>query len=145
MLAFCKKNPQEGCRSSGNPAVFFSLNGPFHGGAAVPQWISGHHMWGCRYMSSGCWEPLQLLHHTKPGLSQTAVFMFFHFPMLLIPRKDGYGEQISAGLTKSSHDYTDAKRNIQWSLKVWAGDLSAIRPALDSILICLFASFWQLT
>lgn len=35
MLAFCKENPQEGCRSSGNPAEFFSLNNPFHGGGMV--------------------------------------------------------------------------------------------------------------
>lgn len=145
MLAFGKKNPQEGCRSSGNPAEFFSLNSPFHGGAVVVQGILEPPylemqigvLWMLRVTTAAPSYKTRFC-HKKLSLC------FSHFPMLLVTQRGRYGEQITAGLTKTSHDYAEAERDIQWSRRVQAGDLSTIRPALDSTLICLFASFWQL-
>lgn len=64
---------------------------------------------------------------------------------LLAKQKGSSGEWVNAGLTRSSCDYTDAGKNIPRSQRVQAGGLSTIRPALDSTLTCLFASFQQLT
>ena len=141
-VSLLSKESQEGCRSSGNPAEFFSLNGPFHGGGVVVQRILGPSYLG---MEIGVFWMLRVVTAASPYKTQfchkTLSLCFSHF----ITQKGRYYEQINAGLTKSSCDDTEAERDIQWSQRVQAGDLSTVRPALDSILIRLFASFWQLT
>lgn len=122
VLAFCKKNPQEGCGSSRNPAELFSLSSPFHKRSFGVQWIlEPSHLgvqvgvfWMQRVIAAASSYKPRVWHKTLSLCSST-------FPMLLVTQKGSYGEEISAGLTKRSRDRTKEKRNIQWSQRVQAG------------------------
>lgn len=111
MLAFCRKNPQEGCGSSGNPAELFSLNSPFRKGAFGVWWILGPSHLGVQVGVFWMQRVIAAAPSYKPQVwHKTLSLCFSYFPMLLVTQKGSYGEAISAGLTKSSHNRTEEKR-----------------------------------